>query len=129
MPATKQFAAVPVAEKLERVSSWIQEKKGRDILALDLTRNHTFTEGIIIVSASSIRHAQGLADHILAESKAERYEFLHMEGYQAGQWILLDMNDLVVSIFQEDARELYRLEDLWKNAGTVLDTREHASVL
>ncbi len=124
MPATMQFVSVPIVEKLTRAASWIREKKGGDILALDLTQSHTFTEGIIIVTASSIRHAQGLADHILAESKAERYEFLHMEGYQAGQWILLDMNDLVISIFQEETRELYRLEDLWKNAGTVLDTRE-----
>lgn len=129
MPTKMKFADVPVREKLERVSGWLQEKKGKDILALDLTRNHTFTEGIIIATASSIRHAQGLADHVLAESKTERYEFLRMEGYQTGQWILLDMNDLVVSIFQEETRELYRLEDLWKSAGTVLDTREHAPAI
>lgn len=127
MPTQKKFVDIPVREKLERIARWIEEKKGRDILALDLTANHTFTEGIIIVTASSIRHAQGLADHILEESKPERFEFLRMEGYQTGQWILLDMNDLVISIFQEDTRELYRLEDLWKNAETVLDTRNRAS--
>ena len=127
MPTQKKFVDTPVREKLERIARWIEEKKGRDILALDLTANHTFTEGIIIVTASSIRHAQGLADHILEESKAERFEFLRMEGYQTGQWILLDMNDLVISIFQEDTRELYRLEDLWKNAETVLDTRNHSA--
>jgi len=127
MSTQKKFADTPVREKLERIARWIEEKKGRDILALDLTANHTFTEGIIIVTASSIRHAQGLADYILEESKAERFEFLQMEGYQAGQWILLDMNDLVISIFQDDTRELYRLEDLWKNAETVLDTRNRAN--
>lgn len=129
MSATKQFSTVPVEEKLKRVSSWIQEKKGGDILALDLTKSHSFTEGIVIVTASSVRHAQGLADHVLAEGKAERYEFLHMEGYQTGQWILLDMNDLVVSIFQKEARELYRLEDLWQNAAIVMDTRERPSAV
>lgn len=127
MLTQKKFVDTPVREKLERIARWIEEKKGRDILALDLTANHTFTEGIIIVTASSIRHAQGLADHILEESKTERFEFLRMEGYQTGQWILLDMNDLVISIFQEDTRELYRLEDLWKNAETVLDTRNLSS--
>lgn len=129
MPAQLKFASVPIREKLERIAGWLEEKKGRDILALDLTRNHTFTEGILIVTATSIRHAQGLADHILAESKAEQYEFLRMEGFQTGLWILLDMNDLVVSIFQEDTRELYRLEDLWKNADVVLDTRDHAPAI
>jgi ribosome-associated protein len=120
------FAVAPVREKLERVSGWIRDKKGRDVLALDLARGRAFTEGMIIVTANSIRHAQGLADHILAESRAERYEFLSMEGYQTGQWILLDMNDMVISIFQEETRELYRLEELWKHAGTVLDARERA---
>lgn len=124
MPAPLKFANVPVTEKLETVCTWMAEKKARDIVALDLTKNNTFTEGIIIVSATSVRHAQGLADYVLAESKALRYEFLRMEGYQAGQWILLDMNDLVVSIFQEETRELYRLEELWKTAPVLYDTRE-----
>lgn len=125
MVTEKKFADVPVREKLEQIAGWIREKKGKDILALDLARLQTFTEGIIIVTATSIRHAQGLADNILLECKARRYEFLRMEGYQTGQWILLDLNDLVVSILQEETRGLYRLEDLWKNATPVLDTRNN----
>ncbi|CAK7012229.1 MAG: Ribosomal silencing factor RsfS [Desulfovibrio sp.] len=124
MARTNKFAIVPVQEKLQTIANWILEKKGGDVLALDLTQNNTFTEGIIIVTANSIRHAQGLADHVLAESKAIPFEFLRMEGYQVGQWILLDMNDVIVSIFQEESRELYRLEDLWKSAPAVVDTRK-----
>ena len=124
MARKAKFAAVPVTEKLERVSEWLTEKKGKDLVALDVSANNTFTEGIIIVTANSIRHAQGLADHILAESKIANYEFLRMEGFQTGQWILLDMNDLVVSIFQQESRELYRLEDLWKAAAVLRDTRD-----
>ena len=124
-----KFSAIPVREKLERITDWIVERKGRDVLALDLARNNTFTEGIIIVTASSIRHAQGLADHILQECKAEGFEFLRMEGYQTGQWVLIDLNDLVVSIFQEETRELYRLEDLWKNAEVIFDARERVPAI
>ena len=127
MVAKQKFADVPVREKLEHIAGWITERKGKDVLALDLTHINTFTEGIIIVTATSIRHAQGLADNILLECKAHRYEFLRMEGYQTGQWILLDLNDLVISIFQEETRELYRLEELWKNADTVLDTRSRVT--
>jgi len=129
MSTEKKITDIPIREKLERVAGWIEEKKGKDILALDLTRMHTFTEGIIIVTASSVRNAQGLADYILAESKDAHYEFLRMEGYQTGQWILLDMNDLVISIFQEDTRMVYRLEDLWKTAEPVIDTRKDASAI
>lgn len=129
MHGKSQYADIPVREKLETISSWLAEKKGADILALDLTRNHTFTEGIIIVTANSIRHARGLADHVLQESKTAKFEFLRMEGYQSDQWILLDMNDVVVSVFLEDARELYRLEDLWKSADAVVDSRDRAPAI
>lgn len=129
MPRTAKFAVVPIQDKLKTVTAWILEKKGGDVLALDLTEKHTFTEGIIIVTANSIRHAQGIADHILLESKAAQFEFMRMEGYQTGQWILLDMNDVVVSIFQEETRELYRLEDLWKTASIVMDSRNHAPAI
>ncbi len=121
-----KYTAMPLREKLERISDWILEKKGKDVLALDLIRNHTFTEGIIIVTANSVRHAQGLADYILQECKTARFEFLRKEGYHTGMWNQLDLNDLVISILQEETRELYRLEDLWKNADVVLDAREQA---
>jgi ribosome-associated protein len=129
MPVTAKYATLPLREKLQRAVGWLAEKKGGDILALDLSASNTFTEGLILATAGSIRHAQGLADHVLAESKAARFEFLRMEGYQAGQWILLDMNDVVVSIFQEETRELYRLEDLWKSAPVVMDARNHGPTL
>ncbi len=116
-------AGTPVRQKLETLVSWLSAKKGEDIIALDLTSCHTFTEGIVIVTASSLRHAQGLADHVLQECRDARFEYLSMEGYQAGQWILLDLNDTVVSILQTETRDLYRLEDLWKNARIVADTR------
>ncbi len=121
--APEKKTAAPVRQKLETLVDWLSAKKGEDITALDLTPCRAFTEGIVIVTASSVGHAQGLADHILYECKGARFEYLSMEGYQTGQWILLDLNDLVVCIFQKDTRDLYRLEELWKSARVVADTR------
>ena len=70
-----------------------------------------------------MRHAQGLADHILEEAGRANYEFLHMEGYQNGAWILLDFNDVIVNIFQKDARLLYKIEGLWAGVAPLLDER------
>lgn len=120
---TKEFVDIPVREKLETVSSWLTDKKARDLAALDLSGLNTLFEGVIIVTATSLRHGQGLADFVLEESKKAHMEFLHMEGYSVGQWILLDMNDIVVHIFQEDARDLYRLDDLWPKASLVAESR------
>ena len=81
---------------------------------------------MVLVSATSVRHAQGLADHILEEAGRANYEFLHMEGYQNGAWILLDFNDVVVNIFQKDARLLYNIEGLWSGVKPLLDERDEA---
>ena len=54
--------------------------------------------------------------HILEQCTKNNYEFLRMEGYQTGQWILADLNDIVVHIFQQDVRELFRIESLWKES-------------
>lgn len=60
-----------------------------------------------------MRHAQSLADGISALCHEKKYEYLRMDGYTNGQWLLVDCNDVVVNIFQEATREMYNLEALW----------------
>ena len=98
------------------------------MLALDVSGLASFAETLIIVTATSVRQAQALADDVLERCKQEAIEFLHMEGYNSGQWILLDLNDVVVNIFQSDARELFNLEGLWSGA-RILDDRRNMSVM
>lgn len=125
-PIEKKFRAMPTTEKVATFVDWLEEKKGKDILALDLEGLNAFAEAIIIVTAGSVRHAQGLADHMLGMCNDENIEFLRMEGHQAGQWILLDMNDVVINIFQPPVREMFRLESLWAEAPALHDGRELA---
>lgn len=99
--------------KLQEISRWLGEKKAKDLVVLDLEGQNALAEGIVIAGATSLRHAQGLADFVLEMGKEQNYEFLHMEGYKNGLWILLDFNDVLVNIFQPEQRDLYRLEDLF----------------
>ena len=121
--AVKKYSLVSAREKLEQMGVWLKDKKARELFVLDLTGKGAFTEGIVLVSATSVRHAQGLADHVLEEAGRANYEFLHMEGYQNGAWILLDFNDVVVNIFQKDARLLYNIEGLWAGVEPLFDER------
>ncbi|MDL2272055.1 ribosome silencing factor, partial [Desulfovibrio sp. OttesenSCG-928-I05] len=98
------------------VAQWLTDKKAENVVALDVSASRTFTDGILIASASSFRHAQGLADHVLDQCRDAKYEFLRMEGYQGGEWILIDCNDMIINIFQRDQRDLYRIEELWPQA-------------
>lgn len=114
-------------EKVAVIVGWLEDKKAKSIVAFDLARENSLAEAIIIASSTSARHAQGLAEHVLRSAREEGYEFLRMEGNIVGQWILLDLNDVIVHIFQPDARELFRLEDLWTGMPVLADTRKAKS--
>lgn len=118
MAKEKKFSLMPAKEKAEYIYTWLIGSKAKDIKVLDI--KSTVTDMVIIVSASSARHAKSLADHIIMESKKENFEILSTEGYQAGTWVLVDLNDIVVHIFQEDTRELFQLESLWHEAESVV---------
>lgn len=113
---TKKYSLLDTKDKLLKINEWLTDKKAKDPVIIDLRTVESYAEGIIIVSATSVRHAQGLADHVKYQAKQEKIEFLHSEGLQTGQWVLLDMNDVLVNIFQPQARELYNLEGLWADA-------------
>ena len=100
-------------KKLEALAARLREHKALQLVILHVADKSAWTEALVIVNANSVRHAQSLADGVLAWSKEHALECLGMEGYQAGQWILVDLNDVVVNIFQAPTRELYRLESLW----------------
>ncbi len=114
----KKYSLASTSEKLRVLMPWLREHKAKEPLELDLTGQNAFTEALVIATATSVRHGQSLADGIAELCSRENFEFLRMEGYQAGQWILVDLNDIVVNIFQEPVRELYRLETLWTGAVT-----------
>lgn len=100
-------------EKIIKMVQWLEEKQATGVLALDVHAACSVTEAIIIVSGSNLRHAQALADWLRQKCKENKIEFLGMEGYASGNWILMDFNDLVVHIFQEEYRQFYHIEGLW----------------
>ncbi|MDR0338716.1 MAG: ribosome silencing factor [Desulfovibrio sp.] len=117
------FSTVPTNDKVAVMVERLSDKKARDILALDLTGRHGLSEAVVIASATSVRHGQGLAEHLLASAREDNFEYLSMEGHQLGQWILLDFNDVIVHIFHPESRDLFRLDDLWPDAPVLADTR------
>lgn len=96
----------------------IQDKKGNDIVCLDL-RNITdaITDYFIICHCESTTQTRAITDY-LEEEMAKRYGIraFHVEGRSLGEWCLLDFGDIVVHIFQKERREFYHLEDLWHDA-------------
>ncbi|MDE5833099.1 MAG: ribosome silencing factor [Desulfovibrio sp.] len=81
-----------------------------EILPLD---KYAFADAIIVVTASSRRQARGIADAASRFCHENGFEVLGMEGYDAADWILVDCGDIIVNIFLEETRNLYKLEELW----------------
>ena len=111
--ASIPFSDVPVSRKVADVAQWLEEHKALRVVCIDLEGESGFADALIVAGANSVRHAQSLADGVSLLCREQNYDFLRTEGYAAGQWILVDMNDIIVNIFQEPVRELYALETLW----------------
>ena len=96
----------------------IQEKKGNDIVRLDLRNiNNSIADYFIICHAESSTQVKAIADSIQDEIyRATGEDPVHKEGFEHAEWILLDYLDVVVHVFKTDKREFYGIEDLWGDA-------------
>ena len=119
MTKEKKYSTVPASEKAPVMQAWLDDHKARDLAVFSLPEDNPLADMVIICSASSARHARSLADGLTEMCKQEKYEILRTEGYQEGQWVLVDLNDIIVHIFQEPVREMYRLESLWAGSEPV----------
>ena len=99
-----------------RLGQLILDKKGEDLVIIDVRERATYADFILIASARSARHVQGLADFIEDSLYQEKISPLGVEGKTEGQWILLDYGDVVVHLFYGPVREVYDLEGLWMDA-------------
>lgn len=101
------------------------DKKGADLLVLNLSEISSFADYFVICSASSDRQAQAIADAIEERLRAAGRRPISVEGYAASRWILLDYGDVLFHVFLEEARRFYALERLWGDAGD--ETRRFAA--
>jgi ribosome-associated protein len=96
------------------------DKKAVSLIGLDLREVASFTEFFVIASGTNQRQVQAIADEINEQLKKQlRRRPIRVEGYNSGEWVLLDYGDFVIHLFDEKAREFYDLERLWRDARRV----------
>jgi ribosome-associated protein len=110
---TSQIEMTPV---LERATVLAADRKGADMLAMDLRGISNATDFFLLVSGTSDQHVRSIAEHIIEELKKEDVRPSHVEGLRAGRWVLIDYIDFVVHVFHPAARDFYQLERLWGDA-------------
>lgn len=106
-------------KKLNIVSQTIFDKKGTNILALDVRNISTMSDYCIIAEGSVGRHVKALCTAIKHSMEDQGMTLFHCDGEQEGDWIVMDYQDIVIHLFTPDMRLKYALEDLWKKAKIV----------
>lgn len=111
-------ATLSSTELSNLVVKGMQEKKGQDIVVMDLRKvKNAFTDYFVICSGSSDTQIDAIGDSIDFEVfKARNENPFHKEGKENKEWILLDYVDVVAHVFKKEKRDFFRLEELWGDA-------------
>ena len=91
----------------------IEDMKGRDFVDLDVTGKSTITDTLLICSGNSKRHVISIAENVALGCKASGDTPLSIEGKDTGEWVLVDLGNVIVHVMQDETRDFYQLEKLW----------------
>lgn len=108
-----------IAARCREVVAAAEGLKAIHLRVLELSEISSLADYFLVCSGSSERQVQAIADAVLQRLRAEHVRAHHVEGYQAGSWVLLDFGDFVVHVFDEETRSFYALEKLWADAPDV----------
>ena len=91
----------------------LEDLKAVNIVRLDVRKLSDFTDYMLIATGRSSRQVAALAENVVTEAKHAGEAPLGVEGLRGGEWVLVDLCDVVVHVMQPDVREFYQLEKLW----------------
>ncbi|HEX8825627.1 MAG TPA: ribosome silencing factor [Archangium sp.] len=107
----------PRAHALARkMANLLSDKKGVDILLLDVRGMTSYADYFVVASGESDRQVSAMAEHVLTKLKEDGLRPIGHEGMETGQWVLLDFGEVVAHLFFTEARSHYDLEGLWADA-------------
>ena len=96
------------------VVSSLEDFKATDVQVLDVSGNNPLTERMVIASGNSTRHVKSMAENLIVKAKSEGNPPLGVEGVNEGEWVLVDLNDVIVHMMLPQTRAFYNLEKLWE---------------
>ena len=110
------------AEKTRIAVDAALDVKAEDVIALDVGELSSFADVFVVCTGRSDRQVRAIADSIEQAAKRAGKPPLGIEGYSEGRWVLVDLDDVIVHIFEPEAREHYDIERLWSDAPRIETT-------
>ena len=102
------------AEQLKDIAiAALDDLKGRDITCLQVSNITTITDYMVVVTGTSSRHVNAMADEVQKKIKEAGGTVIGIEGKGQSEWVLIDLGDVIVHVMQEETRKMYDLESLW----------------
>ena len=102
-----------IEEITQAVVTALEDIKAVNVIIIDTSKRSSIFERMVIASANSPRQTRALADHVCKQLKLRGVEVIGTEGEDSGEWVLVDLGEVVVHIMQPAVRAYYSLEELW----------------
>ncbi len=102
------------------------DRKALDVVALDVRELASYADVFVLATGTSDRHTRAVADAVLEAAARMGEKPLGREGQEEGRWVLIDLGDIIVHVFQQEVREYYDLERLWSDAPVLVFSEQSA---
>jgi ribosome-associated protein len=96
------------------VTEVLEDMKAIDIQEVDVSGQNPLTDRFVVATGSSTRHVKSMAEKLVLKAKAAGFPPLGVEGEREGEWVLVDLNDVIVHLMLPQTRAFYNLETLWE---------------
>ncbi|MBN2907789.1 MAG: ribosome silencing factor [Rhodobacteraceae bacterium] len=109
--------ALSSEELLEYILTSLNDDKAEDVIAIDLRGRSSMADYMVICSGRSTRQVSAISEKLKDRLKDDLGRAAKLEGKGQGDWVLVDVGDVIVHVFRPEVREFYQLEKMWLPAG------------